>query len=151
MGLKIWAPLRKLFAPPGVPGWLRAWPTLTPITPSILSNSTVSANNPWSLNDHSCRPEFFNKKFYCRWESWQRLTQPCGTGTVQSNARRKRLSCSILRSLTCFVSWSSFCCRAPEFVSSHCREFMCADSIFEIWLIWKCTSESAVGYTSERL
>jgi len=21
----IWAPLRKLFAPPGVPGWLRAW------------------------------------------------------------------------------------------------------------------------------
>ena len=23
--LKIWAPLRKLFAPPGVPSWLRAW------------------------------------------------------------------------------------------------------------------------------
>jgi len=22
---KIWAPLRKLFAPPGVPSWLRAW------------------------------------------------------------------------------------------------------------------------------
>jgi len=21
----IWAPLRKLFAPPGVPSWLRAW------------------------------------------------------------------------------------------------------------------------------
>jgi len=25
---KIWAPLRKLFAPPGVPGWLRAWVTV---------------------------------------------------------------------------------------------------------------------------
>jgi len=23
--LKIWAPLRKLFAPSGVPSWLRAW------------------------------------------------------------------------------------------------------------------------------
>jgi len=23
--LKIWAPLRKFFAPPGVPNWLRAW------------------------------------------------------------------------------------------------------------------------------
>jgi len=23
--LKIWAPLRKLFAPPGVPSWLWAW------------------------------------------------------------------------------------------------------------------------------
>jgi len=23
--LKIWAPLRKLFAPPGVPSWLQAW------------------------------------------------------------------------------------------------------------------------------
>ena len=22
---KLWAPLRKLFAPPGVPSWLRAW------------------------------------------------------------------------------------------------------------------------------
>jgi len=23
--LKIWGPLRKLFAPPGIPSWLRAW------------------------------------------------------------------------------------------------------------------------------
>jgi len=26
---KNWAPLRKLFAPPGVPSWLRAWFHLT--------------------------------------------------------------------------------------------------------------------------
>jgi len=26
---EIWAPLRKLFAPPGVPNWLRAWCTST--------------------------------------------------------------------------------------------------------------------------
>jgi len=24
----IWTPLRKLFAPPGVPSWLRAWTTV---------------------------------------------------------------------------------------------------------------------------
>jgi len=28
----IWAPLRKLFAPPGVPSWLWAWPYLSDTT-----------------------------------------------------------------------------------------------------------------------
>ena len=52
----------------------------------------------------------------------------------QSNAKRKRLSCSTLRSFTCFVSWSNLCWRAPELVSSHCRESMWADNILEIWV-----------------
>jgi len=42
---KIWSPLRKLFAPPGVPSWLRAWwPPYADAQYSIKQSSRTSAD-----------------------------------------------------------------------------------------------------------
>jgi len=38
----MWVPLRKLFAPPGVPSWLRAW--LTQPLQNEIRNTAISAD-----------------------------------------------------------------------------------------------------------
>jgi len=40
---KIWAPLGKLFAPPGVPSWLRAWAPITCIAFINLRQSVIQS------------------------------------------------------------------------------------------------------------
>jgi len=76
---KIWAPHRKVFAPPGVPSWLRAWcpPTLHQFTILLSGISvsfsqltcsgnklqTTSSIDWWHNNDHYASLTFPFSKF----------------------------------------------------------------------------------------
>ena len=72
---KIWAPLRKLFAPPGVPSWLRAWAIpsdgLAFLTNNRdvtlilrwLSTSCSERNADWILSFKCARRYFVKSKF----------------------------------------------------------------------------------------
>jgi len=46
-GLKIWAPLRKLFAPPGVPSWLRALAKPSDVYAFLTNNRDVNLILRW--------------------------------------------------------------------------------------------------------
>jgi len=73
--LKIWAIHRKLFAPPGVPRWLRAWAKSSDglaflvnnrdvtITLKCLSTSCSKRNADWILYFNCARRYFANSKF----------------------------------------------------------------------------------------
>jgi len=50
---KIWAPRRKLFAPPGVPSWLRAWAKPSDCLAFLTNNRDVTVILIWLLTSCS--------------------------------------------------------------------------------------------------
>jgi len=74
---KIWAPLRKLFATPGVPSWLRAWAkpfdglafltikSWCDIDPEPEIDELLKQNADWILSFTCVRRHFVKSKFGC--------------------------------------------------------------------------------------
>jgi len=63
--LKIWASLRKLFAPPGVPSWLRAWAKPSDGLAFLTNNRDVTLILRWLLTSCSKRNADWNISFNC--------------------------------------------------------------------------------------
>jgi len=76
--LKIWAPLRKLFATPVVPSWLQAWAKPSDGLAFLTNNRDVTlilrwlstccskGNADWILS-FNCTRRYFGKSKFCYW------------------------------------------------------------------------------------